>query len=51
MEDLDLIKRAGLFDVHKRSEFPEVKAVVNSIFEEIKMCIRDRGNIAEVGVK
>ena len=36
MEDLDLIKRAGLFDVHKRSEFPEVKAVVDSIFEEIK---------------
>lgn len=38
MEDEVLIKRAGLFDVHKRSEFPEVKAVVDSIFEEIKEC-------------
>jgi len=30
-----LIKSAGMFDVHKWSEYPEVKAIVNGLFNEV----------------
>ncbi len=30
-----LLKTAGMFDVHKWSDYPEVKAIVDSLFQEV----------------
>ncbi|HNK64290.1 MAG TPA: hypothetical protein PLE14_09540, partial [Anaerolineales bacterium] len=31
----ELLKSAGMFDVHRWSDYPEIKAIVDDLFQEI----------------
>ena len=42
-KDIKLIKAATSFDVHRKSDYPEVNAVIDIVFENVKVYRKAKG--------